>query len=206
MESIIDIMKVIFNILCHSVVLVFLCSCTSNVRIKEEHKATMVRDTQYVLDRVKFDRTPIKGGFDSEGRKSGLWFEKGCSTYYQGGQKNGVSVSYDGNQLYSIGEYVQGRPVGTWHYFKDGNIFFTVSGFKENKNKRFQYELDGKTYNVLTKYEGYVVDYYPNNIKKDEGIILYDDDLEWEYDYVRYGLWSYYDESGKLIKREHPKE
>jgi|SRR5574344_953549 antitoxin component YwqK of YwqJK toxin-antitoxin module len=182
---------------------VLIISCTSNVKVKEEHKATMVRDTQYVLDRVKFDRTPIKGGFNSNGLKSGLWFKDFEAKYYQNGKEDGVYVSYDPRtgRLACIGEYKNGVASGTWYFFDGQALAYKVENITKNNDVTAYfgpYKLP-----FIPDHKCHITVYYPSGSISADGLAVFKgNDFNSEHQEMRCGNWKYYDTDGKLEKTE----
>ena len=85
-----------------------------------------------------------------------------------------------------IGFYENNNPVDTWYYFGEKSQILMIEDKKGfNKDKQVKNE-DGVS--VRPKYESYLKSYNPQTgILKNEGIALYDGDIE--IDYFKYGTW-----------------
>jgi antitoxin component YwqK of YwqJK toxin-antitoxin module len=137
---------------------------------------------------------------DSLGRKQGLWIEGSIYTYYKDNQRDGIQVNYGSNNftVTAIGEFSKGDPIGKVYFFDDtGHLQYTVENI--GKNTRFT-SIRYDSVKVIPKFSGYLKDYFPNGYVEVEGLILFDDDFEQDFD--KYGIWKYYDKKGKLIKTE----
>ncbi|WP_291529431.1 hypothetical protein [Bacteroides sp. UBA939] len=137
-----------------------------------------------------------------EGLKDGLWKENTKSwrteIYYRNGRKNGLykSFSISKGELSCFGEYKNDTITGTWYYFGDfGHLIMIQKGFKENdKPIPIEHHAQG-----VCPYQCYCISYYPNGIKKSEGILLWDKDPEGDFSF-EYGEWKYYSDTGVLTK------
>jgi len=98
--------------------------------------------------------------------------------------------------LECLGEYWRGEPTGIWHYFNEQSRLIMIES-KIHKNTTVKIRLDnGKM--VILPWRSYLIDYYPNGYIREEGLALYDENVE--INYFKKGIWKYYDESGKLVK------
>ena len=136
---------------------------------------------------------------DSSGKKIGLWIENGglSETYYLNGKKNGVYKSYfkKNKKLAGLGEYKTDEPSGTWYYF-DENGHITLIEKDVSVNKKLKVKDNDSGPAGILKYKSIVQIFNKNGIVIEEGIALYDEDIE--IDFVRYGKWNYYDNNGRL--------
>lgn len=140
--------------------------------------------------------------FNIQGQKEGLWIEK--STYYIdymyfcNGKPNGMfyRVKKSTNSLIYFGELTNGEYSGIWYYFSDyGHLLALQKDFKKNdKPIPAEHYARGDC-----PYQCYSITYYPNGVKKSEGILLWNEDPESDLTF-EYGEWKYYDETGELIK------
>jgi antitoxin component YwqK of YwqJK toxin-antitoxin module len=138
--------------------------------------------------------------FNSEGEKDGYWIEDRSyelfELYYKNGIKSGVFKRYSKKgELNTFGEYKNDKMSGTWYYFGDkGHLIMIQKDFSINTDTVI---LDtGKEF--VYKHKCYTISFYPNGIKKSEGILLWEDSPEMD-DVYEYGEWNYYNEYGELI-------
>lgn len=144
---------------------------------------------------------------DAKDRKNGLWIEDYPDSHwelrYKNGIFHGVFVGYGKyqNKICVVGEYFDGEPVGTWYYFtEDGMPFYKVYNFMKNDTIIIGDDKYLMKYKPI--YMAWKVYYYPSGNKKSEGLLLFDEDPEFES--FKYGIWSYYDEDGTMVeKRMH---
>lgn len=143
---------------------------------------------------------------NGKGQKEGLWKEDinkywRAEIYYHNGKKNGLykSFSIPSGELSCFGEYKNDTIIGTWYYFGSyGHLIMIFNDFSKNTFV-ITNEGDGGIY--TPDYKCYMVSYYPNGNKKDEGIILWNEGESPESDFsVEYGEWKYYAETGELTK------
>jgi hypothetical protein len=141
---------------------------------------------------------------NERGKKEGLWIEnKGMiMAYYKNGIKDGVYINYNrkNGRIHAFGEYKQDFPSGKWYFFNDeGILLFTEENIEKNtKYKRMR--DDGVE--ITPMFTSYVTNYYPNGYIKEEGRVLYSEDIE--IDYFKTGTWKYYNKQGKLEQtKEH---
>ncbi len=116
--------------------------------------------------------------------------------YYKNGKRNVFFRSYDPmtGMLDGFGEYLDDQPVGTWYYFGQyGHLSFIEKDICAYHGKI----KTGDNIEVTPKYKSYLILYYPNGEKKEEGYVLYFEDIEMEY--YEIGTWKYYDNTGKLV-------
>ena len=141
--------------------------------------------------------------YNERGQKEGLWVDSSkyriTETYYHNDLLSGIYKEYyaPNGQLLVLGEYYDGKRCGIWRiYTDDGHLWFLFKDISEN-TFIVTNEGDGKRY--TPDYKCYLVSYYPNGKKQDEGLVLWDEgespisDLS-----VEYGEWKYYNEDGTL--------
>ncbi len=143
---------------------------------------------------------------DSLGRKQGLWIEEDGlkEVYYHDGVKDGIYRSYykKNRRLESFGEFSKDTPSGTWYYFDEiGYLILSESQIQVNSNLKVKRD-DGKF--IVPRLKSHVKIYHKNGQLCQEGIALYDEDIQ--VDYFMFGSWKYYNSKGKLIKEEQYKE
>jgi len=137
------------------------------------------------------------------GQKEGLWKENineywRTEIYYKNGKKNGVykEFSIARGELSTFGEYKNDTIIGTWYYFGDyGHLMMIQKDFSKNTFPipsiyQAQGYCPSKCYSIM---------FYPNGMKKSEGILLWDNNPESDFTF-EYGEWKYYDETGKLVR------
>jgi antitoxin component YwqK of YwqJK toxin-antitoxin module len=139
---------------------------------------------------------------NNEGKKVGLWIEDKDLTYvyYKNGLRNGLYIHYNqkNGKVHRIGEYREGLHTGKWFYFnEEGFLLFTEENIKQNVNIS-RIRDDGVK--IIPKYTSYVIDYYRNGVVKEEGQVLYSEDIQ--VDYYKTGIWKYYNEEGELIEEK----
>lgn len=137
---------------------------------------------------------------NDKGQKEGFWKEdlkyQTEEAYYHNGLKSGTYKAYRDEKLAYFGEFDNGEMSGIWYYFGDyGHLIMIQKDFKKN-NKPTPTEHHSQG---ICPYQCYCINYYPNGIKKSEGILLWKEDPESDFTF-EYGEWKYYDETGKLIK------
>lgn len=144
--------------------------------------------------------------YNNKGQKEGLWKEDinkywRTETYYHNGKKNGIYKKFSTrkNGLESFGEYRNDTITGTWYHFGDyGHLMMTFSEFAKNTHPVINENNEEK---YIPDYKCYMISYYPNGRKKEEGLLLWNEGESPESDFsVEYGEWKYYDENGDLIK------
>jgi len=141
---------------------------------------------------------------NDKGEKVGLWVENNglIEAYYKAGLKDGIYKTYNrkNGKLSALGEFSEGRPSGTWYYFDEASILiFQECEIKYNTNYTTMRD-DGVE--ITPKFTSYVKFYYPNGYIKEEGRVLYFEDIE--IDYFKTGTWRYYNKQGKLEQtKEH---
>ncbi len=135
---------------------------------------------------------------NSNEEKEGLWVEnKGLTlVYYQDGLRNGIYVNYNrkNGKIHAFGEYHKGLPSGKWYFFNDDGILLSTEEGIELNSKYKRLRDDGVE--ITPKFTSYVQNFYPNGILKEEGRVLYSEDIE--IDFFKTGTWKYYDTNGKL--------
>lgn len=138
--------------------------------------------------------------YDANGLKTGLWIEDNGlkEIYYKKGKRNGIFRSYSkkSGKLDCLGECLDNQRIGTWYYFHENGHLILIE-----KDICINHETTTTDFGseITPKFRSYVVLYYPNGEKKEEGIALYDEDIE--IDYFKSNNWKYYDEFGNLIKK-----
>lgn len=141
---------------------------------------------------------------DEQGMKIGLWIENKGNTfvYYKNGLKNGIFTNYNrkNGKIHAFGEFKDDLPTGKWYFFNEaGFLLFTEENIE--KNTEFKRQRDDGV-EITPKFTSYVKDYYPNGNVKEEGRVLYSEDIE--IDYYKTGTWKYYNEEGVLKEtKEH---
>lgn len=142
---------------------------------------------------------------NDKGQRIGLWKENTnkywrTETYYLNGKKNGLyrSFSIPKGELGCFGEYKNDTISGTWYYFGDfGHLMMIQKDFKKNDKKiPIEHQAQG-----IAPYQCYCITYYPNGIKKSEGILLWNEDPESDFTF-EYGEWKYYSDTGILTKNK----
>jgi len=139
---------------------------------------------------------------DSNGQKIGLWIENDglIEVYYKDGERDGIFKNYyrKNGRLAVFGEYIKGKRTGVWYYFDDiGQIYMIERDISDNDKLQISRD-DGEK--ITPKNKSFISLYYPNGALKEEGIALYNDDIE--IDFHKYGTWKYYDLDGNLLKTE----
>ena len=137
---------------------------------------------------------------DVRGQRKGLWIEQNglIEAYYSAGLKNGFFKSYNrkNGKLSSFGEFSEGKKCGVWYYF-DEKSFLIVKELNIRENNEFEILRDDGV-EVRMKYISCTYFFYTNGRVKEEGQVLYNDDIE--IDFVKIGEWKYYDDKGNLTK------
>ena len=116
--------------------------------------------------------------------------------YFKNGVRDGVFKTYNrkNGKLSSFGEFREGKKSATWYYFdEDSRLILTECKIEQNKNY-IRFRDDGVK--IVPNFTSYAKFYYPNGYVKEEGRILYSEDIE--IDYYKTGSWKYYDISGAL--------
>jgi hypothetical protein len=139
---------------------------------------------------------------NSKGQKEGLWIKEDkyhkYFMYYQNDVLNGTYsvVNTAKNVLCNFGQYLNGKHYGIWYYYGDfGHLLMVQKDFiKNDKPIPAEHHAQGSC-----PYQCYCITYYPNGIKKSEGILLWNEDPEDDFTF-EYGEWKYYDDTGNLIK------
>ncbi len=118
-----------------------------------------------------------------------------------------LTVFYDNGKIRSEIFYYNQNPQKETDYFKDGTIEFEEVNEKDMEYlyKRNFYKPDGlpeSTLEIIDKKKKTYdkKDFYPNGKVKEEGGMRF---LFDKHDYVREGSWSFYDETGVLLKKEN---
>ncbi|GHT00654.1 hypothetical protein FACS189421_12920 [Bacteroidia bacterium] len=138
--------------------------------------------------------------FNDKGQKEGFWKEdlkfQTEEAYYHNGVKSGIYKTYRRGTLACFGEFENGKMSGIWYYFGDfGHLMSIMKDFQKNdKPIPAEHHSQG-----ICSYQCYYITYYPNGVKKSEGILLWDEDPEDDFTF-EYGEWKYYNENGNLTK------
>lgn len=141
---------------------------------------------------------------NDKGEKVGLWVENNglIEAYYKAGLKDGIFKAYNrkNGKLSALGEFKEGKKSGTWYYFDEASILF-LQEFEIKDNTSYTRMRDDGV-EITPKFTSYVKFYYPNGYIKEEGRVLYSEDIE--IDYFKTGTWKYYNKQGKLEQtKEH---
>lgn len=141
---------------------------------------------------------------DKQGKKVGLWIENKGNTeaYYKNGLRDGVFKVYNrkNGKLSALGEFTEGQKSGTWYYFDESSRLI-LKECEIKKNTEYKRVRDDGV-EITPKFTSYVWFYYPNGYVKEEGRVLYSEDIE--IDYYKTGTWKYYNKEGSLKeKKEH---
>ncbi len=135
---------------------------------------------------------------NAQGKKYGLWIEAKGNTeiYYKNNLRDGLYKMYNrkNGKVLCLGEFKEGNKSGKWFFFNESShLLFTEENIKENK----EYTKTGDDgVKVTPKFTSYVKNYYLNGMIKEEGQVLYDEDIE--IDFYKTGIWRYYDNEGNL--------
>ena len=139
---------------------------------------------------------------DKQGNKVGLWLEnKGnIEAYYKDGLRDGIFKAYNrkNGKLSALGEFTKGVKSGTWYYFDESSCLILKECEIEMNTKYKRTRDDGVE--ITPKFTSYVWFYYPNGYIKDEGRVLYSEDIE--IDYYKTGTWKHYNKDGTLKEKK----
>lgn len=140
---------------------------------------------------------------DNTGQKIGFWIQNDGlnEVYYKAGERDGIFKSYyrKNRKLAVFGEYTNGDRTGTWYYFNEtGQIDMIESEISNNDILKILRD-DGEL--ITPKFKSFLSFYYPNGTIKEEGIAIYDEDIE--IDFFKYETWKYYDTDGNLIQTKN---
>ena len=143
---------------------------------------------------------------NADGKKEGLWIER-VDRYlrcyqYKNGVRHGAFCIFDmyRNEVFGTGEYMNGIYSGTWMFFLDGNLSDICRDFK-----KFDTPIPIPAVHLAIgncEYQCYSIGYHPNGTKSDEGLYIFNEG-ELLSDPYQYGVWKFYDESGKLIQTKN---
>lgn len=141
---------------------------------------------------------------NNKGKKIGLWIENNglIEAYYKDGLKDGIFKSYNrkNGKLSVLGEFTEGKKSGTWYYFDESSLLILQEAEIQENSTYTRTRDDGVE--ITPKFTSYVKFYYPNGYIKEEGRILYSEDIE--IDYFKIKTWKYYNKQGILEKtKEH---
>jgi antitoxin component YwqK of YwqJK toxin-antitoxin module len=136
---------------------------------------------------------------DTSGKKYGLWIEDNGlrEVYYNNGLRHGVYRSYSrkGKKLSAFGQFTTGAKSGTWYYFDETSKIIMVE--RDIQSNKIEVKRDdGKT--IVPKFRSFVSFYHPNGSVREEGLALYNEDIE--IDFFKSGLWKKFDEKGKVTE------
>ena len=139
---------------------------------------------------------------NNTGQKIGLWIENDgfVEAYYKDDERDGIFKCYyrKTGKLVVFGEYTTGNRTGTWYYFNEaGQIDIIECEISKNNDLQILRD-DGEL--MTPKYKSFLSFYNPSGIIKEEGVALYDEDIE--IDFFKYGAWKYYNQKGNLLKVE----
>lgn len=117
-----------------------------------------------------------------------------------------VEIFYDDGKPRSTIQYYDGNPQNEYDYFRNGNpeyieendkdmeFLYKRNSFTESGIPISSFELVDKKTKKYAKKE-----YYENGRIKEEGPMYFHKDLG---DYLKEGVWTFYDEKGNVIKTE----
>ncbi|GAT64295.1 hypothetical protein [Paludibacter jiangxiensis] len=145
---------------------------------------------------------------NSHGKKDGIWIDplkdSKVITFYKCGVENGpkYQINKDGS-LYYFGQYKNGKLDGIWYFFNvKQNCYSTI----EIINAQAKIEIVQKDINkkVFYEVEAEEVNYYSTMALLSKGkIVIHNDINSYIVDgALKYGIWRYYDNNGKIIKEK----
>lgn len=114
--------------------------------------------------------------------------------YYEDGKPRSVISYFDGNAQNQYDFYKNGSPEYVEENDKDIEFLYKRNSYYENGLPASMFELIDKKSKKYVKKE-----FYENGRVKEEGGMQFRKDLG---DYLKEGLWTYYDEKGNAIKTE----
>ena len=121
---------------------------------------------------------------------------KRCETieYYQDGKVKSEIIFYDGNAQKQIDYYTNGVISYIEEHEKSNDYLFKRNSYKDDGNPSIVFEIiDKKKKTYIHK------EYFENGKLKEEGEMKFSADA---FDYVKEGVWIYYDEAGKQSRKE----
>jgi hypothetical protein len=146
--------------------------------------------------------------FNSNGKKEGIWIDAlkdtKVITFYSYGIENGPTyqINKDG-MLYYFGQNKNGKLDGTWYFFDTQKKCYSKIDIINTSTKIeiIQKDINKK---VFYEIEAYEINYYPNMEIHSEGkIVIHNDINSYIIDgALKYGIWKYYDNSGKIISEK----
>jgi antitoxin component YwqK of YwqJK toxin-antitoxin module len=140
---------------------------------------------------------------NAQGQKNGLWIEENGlrEVYYKNNQRDGLYKTYSRKtgKLSALGEYKKGVKTGTWFYFNEKSQLLMIEREIIINAETTVTRDDGEK--IKPQFKSYVILYYTNGNVKEEGLALYDEDVE--IDFFKSGTWKYFDKDGKLIRTEN---
>ncbi len=117
------------------------------------------------------------------------------ATYYQNGQMRSEITYYESTEIKQKDFFENGSiEIDEEIDKKDGYIIKRMINYSNSKPK-LTMELNDKKLKIYSYKE-----YYENGNIKEEGALNYRKDLN---DYVKNGIWKYYDENGTITKSSH---
>ncbi len=139
---------------------------------------------------------------DNTGKKIGLWIENNglSESYYRAGMKEGIFKAYNkkNGKLSAMGEYKNDKQIGIWYYFNESShLMSIVSEIRHDNKIEITLDFGNKT---IPESSAQITFFYPSGVKKMEGHVLYNDDIE--IDYYEIGVWNFYNEFGELIEKK----
>jgi len=114
--------------------------------------------------------------------------------YFQDGKVKSEITYYDGNAQKQIDYYPNGVVSYIEESEKSNDYLFRRNSYKDDGNPTIIFEIIDKKKKIYTHKE-----FYDNGKIKEEGEMKFSLDAS---DYVKEGVWIYYDESGKQTKKE----
>jgi len=114
--------------------------------------------------------------------------------YYQDGKIKSEIIYYESNAQKQVDYYPNGVVSYIEESEKNNDYLYKRNSYKEDGNPTIIFEIIDKKKKLYTHKE-----YYDNGKIKEEGEMKFSIDAS---DYVKEGIWTYYDESGKQTKKE----
>lgn len=114
--------------------------------------------------------------------------------YYQTGKVKSEISFYESNAQKQVDYFENGVVSYIEESEKNNAYLFKRNSYKEDGNPTIIFEMLDKKKKIYTHKE-----YFDNGKIKEEGEMKFSIDAS---DYVKEGSWAYYDDSGKLIKKE----
>lgn len=114
--------------------------------------------------------------------------------YYQDGKVKSEISYYESNAQKEVDYYPNGVVSFIEENEKNNNFLYKRNLYKEDGSPKIIFEITDKKKKTYLHQE-----YYDNGKLKEEGGMKYSPEA---FDYVKDGNWTYYDETGKQIKKE----